>query len=164
MINYKAYMIAEEGLFDKLKENKRLREENKQKLEATIAELKSLSPEEVATRCIKALNSKNLSNGLSMISKEPEAKQLVQNENEIYQKNPGKINPTTTKMTTIAGFPVLVVTRKNKKTGEEEFAQVLYAIKFLKDFNYAGKILKRAGEFDVDVVSGYTQVAKILNA
>ena len=157
---------ATESLKDKLNEFKQNRAEAKDEsnsVNAKVAELRSMSPEQVATLVIKAIaSSREALDNICKLSKDPEAKELVEKTASEWAANPGKINPTTTKYMTIAGYPVFVVTKKDKKTGNEVFASLGYGIQFLKDQVFAGQTVSKAGTYDIDAIFGYKEAARMI--
>lgn len=159
-------MISTESLKDKLNEFKQNRAEAKDEsnsVNAKVAELRSISPEQVATLVIKAIaSSREAFDNICKLSKDPEAKELVEKTASEWAANPGKINPTTTKYMTIAGYPVFVVTKKDKKTGNEVFASLGYGIQFLKDQVFAEQTVSKAGTYDIDAIFGYKEAARMI--
>ena len=140
-----SYMIAEEGIFGKFKEMKA----TKAKIAAKKEELSSLPPMEIAKKIVNAvINGNAYTNGLATGS---EAESQINIMYRDFVNNPGKINPTISQKVTISGIPCILCTRKNKKTGNEEFQ--LVAVPYITKNN----------KVDVDVISLHFGAQMLVN-
>lgn len=158
-----SYMIpAEEGFFSKVRDMINQKKTDSNRLNQKIDELKALPIEKFVSLLVKRLASLSNDQIVARISKAPEVKKILDETVDSYIKEPGMINPTKSELKTIGGYPVIITTRKNKKTGEYEFSMITYGVQFIRDFSYAGKIVAHKDSYDMDVISGYTQAAKLL--
>lgn len=99
-MEYTGFMIAEEGLISKLREKHNLKKANKAAAKDFLQH-----PDKVVTACIKS----GKKYGVELVNT-PEAKKIIQDMCDLYNKNPGKLkkykNHSVVK--DVSGIPVVI--------------------------------------------------------
>ena len=119
------YMIAEEGLFTKLREA-RASEKALKEIRSKILNMDPTAVAKLVVKCLK--NFENSTDGKKInyqLAKDEESERQIRMMSYEYRANPGVINPTKSELVNINGFKCILATRTDKSSGRTEFMQLV---------------------------------------
>ena len=124
----KSFEIASESLIDKIHE-KHL---EKQRVKALEEKIKEMDPDEVAKKVISAVKNfiKNgQKDGMNYaFATGQKADQLMRTLHYQYVGEPGVIHKTTSRLTTVDGVKVVIVTQNDKTTEKPVISQIAFPV------------------------------------